>query len=235
MAPRRQPPYTAVFAGLPAEKRERILAAARTIFARDGYAGTTVDEVAQAAGISVGALYKYFRTKERLFLTVIEAAHDVLDQVLGGIMAEGGTLGDKIERVLRAAVEFSEREPELVQIYIDCTTQQLSPIARRLSRQIELIGARTYRGMLEQARADGELEDGLDLDVATFCLDNLFLLMQFSYGSRYYRERLQVFTGRRSSEEVVRGVLAFIERALGLPASARAARGQSRAGRRRKT
>lgn len=219
MSPRRSQRYTATFARLPDDKRRRVLDHARRVFARDGFAGTNVNEIAAGAGISVGALYKYFRTKEDLFLTLIEEAHATLERVLSGIAEPEGGLLQKIESVLAAAIEFSEREPELVQIYLDCTTQNLAPLAAKLSRNIETISATTYRRLVELAKARGEIAADVDPAFAAFCLDNLFLIVQFSYGSRYFRERLRVFTGEDMPErraDVVAGVAAFAKRALGI-------------------
>jgi TetR/AcrR family fatty acid metabolism transcriptional regulator len=49
------------------QRRKEILAAAEKVFAANGYAATTVDQVAAEAGISKGSMYNYFRTKEELF------------------------------------------------------------------------------------------------------------------------------------------------------------------------
>jgi AcrR family transcriptional regulator len=55
-----------------AATREKLLAAARTIFARDGYGGASIDRIADEAGFSKGAVYSNFRGKEDLFLAVME-------------------------------------------------------------------------------------------------------------------------------------------------------------------
>lgn len=56
-----------------ARTRELLLAAAARTFARKGYAGASVEEIAEAAGFSVGALYSNFGGKEDLFLALSEA------------------------------------------------------------------------------------------------------------------------------------------------------------------
>jgi AcrR family transcriptional regulator len=53
--------------------RSAIVQAASDLFGRQGYAATTVDEVAAAAGVAKGAVYHHFQGKERLFETVLEA------------------------------------------------------------------------------------------------------------------------------------------------------------------
>ena len=59
-----------------AHTRERLLNAARTVFARGGYHGATVDEIASEAGFSTGALYSNFDGKEDLFLALMEREID---------------------------------------------------------------------------------------------------------------------------------------------------------------
>ncbi|MGL5911338.1 MAG: TetR/AcrR family transcriptional regulator, partial [Phycicoccus sp.] len=52
-------------------KRRRLLDAAEEIFVRDGYRGTSVDEVAAVAGVSKQTLYAHFGSKEALFVEMV--------------------------------------------------------------------------------------------------------------------------------------------------------------------
>lgn len=56
----------------PAERPQELLEAALAVFARHGYRNTRLDDVAEAAGVTKGAIYHYFDTKEELLLSVIE-------------------------------------------------------------------------------------------------------------------------------------------------------------------
>ena len=58
--------------GLPT-KREAIMAAAFDVFARQGYAATSLDDIATATGVSRQTVYNHFGDKERLFLAVVDA------------------------------------------------------------------------------------------------------------------------------------------------------------------
>ncbi len=51
-------------------RRREILEAAAQVFAREGYEGATVTQIAQAAGLSEGSLYNYFRSKEELLIQI---------------------------------------------------------------------------------------------------------------------------------------------------------------------
>lgn len=65
-----------------AQTRSDLLTAAREVFARHGYHGTSVDMVAEAAGYTKGAVYSNFSSKEDLFLALLEAQ---LEESLGSM------------------------------------------------------------------------------------------------------------------------------------------------------
>jgi len=85
--------------------RSQLLDAARTVFSRQGYAGTTVDDIAEAAGVSKGSFYFHFATKEDALLELISAwAEEVVRQIeplpkrkatlnetIDGLLSTGGT------------------------------------------------------------------------------------------------------------------------------------------------
>ena len=63
-------------------KRDEILAAAQSLFAEYGYAGTTMRMIAERAGVAFGLVSHYFGNKEKLFLV---AGHEMIDAMLLGI------------------------------------------------------------------------------------------------------------------------------------------------------
>lgn len=67
-------------AGLMARKRAQILAAARERFLKTGYEGTSMEEIAVAADVSIMTLYRHAESKEDLFAAVIASACDPTDE-----------------------------------------------------------------------------------------------------------------------------------------------------------
>ncbi len=57
--------------------RQRLLETATELFAEKGYAGTSVREIVDRAGVSKPVLYYYFKSKEGLFYAILEWAADV--------------------------------------------------------------------------------------------------------------------------------------------------------------
>jgi TetR/AcrR family transcriptional regulator len=60
------------------DRRELVLLAATSVFGQRGYAGTTTDQVAAAAGVSQPYVVRIFGTKEKLFLAVLQRALDLM-------------------------------------------------------------------------------------------------------------------------------------------------------------
>jgi TetR/AcrR family transcriptional regulator, mexJK operon transcriptional repressor len=101
-----------------ARKRRAILEAAATVFLRNGYLGTSMDEIAALAGVSKQTVYKHFADKERLFSEIVTATVDEIadpnyDEVLN--LRDTGDverdLRDFARRQLRAVME-----PRLLQL-----------------------------------------------------------------------------------------------------------------------
>jgi TetR/AcrR family transcriptional regulator len=199
------------------DKRQRVLFCAKRAFAERGYSGANVNEIAKDAGISVGALYKYFRTKEDIFLAIISASRELIESTIDSILSTNPTFLGRVEAILRAAADSSSADPDIVKIYIACTTQELAPLARELASQIETPAAEKYRSMIASARAAGEIDPPCDDAAAAFCLDDIFLALQFSFGSAYYRHRLETFVGVAAAgdgEGIVAALLGFVRAAF---------------------
>jgi AcrR family transcriptional regulator len=89
--------------------RERLMAVAAGSFARQGVRRTTVDELARAAGISKGAFYGFFDSKEALFVALVEE-HEIRAQAeIEAAIREDPARG--LELVIGAAMQATERNP----------------------------------------------------------------------------------------------------------------------------
>jgi AcrR family transcriptional regulator len=102
-----------------AETRARLLEGARAVFARRGYHAATVDEVAQEAGFTTGALYSNFKGKEDLFLAVVEdmIAREVREYT--EIFEGGTTLDERSRGGADRWMELLAEEPDYFTLYIE--------------------------------------------------------------------------------------------------------------------
>ena len=90
--------------------RQRLLETATELFAEKGYAGTSVREIVDRAGVSKPVLYYYFKSKEGLFYAILEWAAEVQQKILNEIFATSGT-------VLERFIFFYRRISKGVQQY----------------------------------------------------------------------------------------------------------------------
>lgn len=90
---------------LEANARERLLETATELFAEKGYAGASVREIVEKAGVSKPVLYYYFKSKEGLFYAILEWAAGVQQNVLNEIFESRGTVLERFIFLYRRLYE----------------------------------------------------------------------------------------------------------------------------------
>jgi AcrR family transcriptional regulator len=137
------------------ETRAELIAAAAKVFARRGFHGASMDEIAREAGYSTGAIYWHFSGKDDVFLGVYEAfaaglardVEDIFDRRNGDLTARAREAADRwmarVERepeFLILAHEFlvhAWREPELRQAFEHRLASVRLALARAIGEQAE--------------------------------------------------------------------------------------------------
>jgi AcrR family transcriptional regulator len=148
------------------QRRDQILAAASACFARQGYHATAMDDVVRASGLSVGAIYTYYSSKEDLFLALCDARTAQTLAYLDDLFRGPTPLADKF----RTAVDY----------FFDQLADDLIPLARvgfeffGLAVSSERIRDRQQRrcasvrqflcDLLSAAQQRGEVRPDVDVD-----------------------------------------------------------------------
>lgn len=78
--------YKEAFERASDERKEKILEVGINEFASKGYEKANINIIAKKAGISIGLMYKYFSTKEDLFITCIQRGMSILDDAVDEIL-----------------------------------------------------------------------------------------------------------------------------------------------------
>jgi AcrR family transcriptional regulator len=94
------------------QRRQQILAAARDIFFKKGFEGTTIEEIAAGAELSKGALYLYFASKEEIYITLMHEGSRILHDMLQKAGQSDLPADTLLRRVGRAYLKFYEQYPE---------------------------------------------------------------------------------------------------------------------------
>jgi AcrR family transcriptional regulator len=135
-----------------AERREQILDAARGCFAEFGYEGATVVRLEHATGLSRGAIFNYFPSKQELF---IELA------VRDNVRISELWVNEGLEAVIR---EIREADPNWLAVYLELVRRVRTDKGFRAhleERYQEITPAN--RARLEEARRSGELRSDVNL------------------------------------------------------------------------
>lgn len=97
-------------------RRREILLAAIDLFARKGFQRTEVQEIADAAGVAKGTVYRYFESKEALFLAAADLSMRELAESIDRVVDE---IKDPVQRLRKAALTvagYFERYPERIEL-----------------------------------------------------------------------------------------------------------------------
>jgi len=119
MTPSPNPSPAARPARKSAEQRsDDILAASAAVFAEQGYRRTDVQHIADRAGVGKGTVYRFFPTKQALFLATVE---DSVSRLRATVNEAVAGLADPVERVrtaARAYLGFFDENPGTVELFI---------------------------------------------------------------------------------------------------------------------
>jgi AcrR family transcriptional regulator len=102
-----------------AQTRDRLLTAARGVFARSGFHGASVEEIASEAGFSTGALYSNFDGKEDLFLALMEREIDEHAREIAEAVRAQASIAERATGGARRWMTMIEREPELLLLFME--------------------------------------------------------------------------------------------------------------------
>jgi AcrR family transcriptional regulator len=92
------------------ETKSRVERAALTLFVARGVTETTTKEIAMAASIAEGTIYRYFPSKEQLALDLFLRHHRALAEALDEAQRPAKTLREKIDAIVRCYCEWADRD-----------------------------------------------------------------------------------------------------------------------------
>lgn len=144
--------------GLAERRREQILDVAAALFAKRGFADTDIDSVADDLQVGKGTVYRYFPSKRELFLAAVDRG---LQRLNAAVLQRTAEVADPLERIaaaIRAFLEFFEKAPELVELFVQerATFKDGRKPAYFVHHEAN-VGP--WRKMYQQMVADGRVRD----------------------------------------------------------------------------
>ena len=150
----------------PDERPQELLDAALAVFAERGYRSTTLDQVAEAAGVTKGTIYHYFSTKEELLLRAIEHYQDRafarVDAVRKG---DYDSAADRVRAFAMQAFGSDDPARRRVHALLQGIGADAPAVRREWLRAGPMRGWRLLTKLIEDGQASGEFRAAVDAEV----------------------------------------------------------------------
>jgi AcrR family transcriptional regulator len=151
------------------DTRQQILLAALRHFAHAGYAGTSVQEIVDEAGVAKPALYYHFGDKAGLYRALVESAYDERYRLMREAVVRGRTVREKLVEIVAALFEFSQTHQDLMRIAFAAVFAAPGEVpveiqhAERAERNYEFV-----RTLIVEGLKSGELDRRFDSEELAF-------------------------------------------------------------------
>jgi len=144
------------------QTRQDLLDAALTVFSKNGYTGSRLENIAQAAGVTRGAIYHHFGSKSDLYLALIEEAATIGNSAINRAIGEGGTFVEILSRILVYTFSLLEDDQRFREVMaLQLTTPYIDAFSLRRYDEAQQMVA-SISGFFKVIIEQGELRQSLD-------------------------------------------------------------------------
>ncbi|NGO71712.1 TetR/AcrR family transcriptional regulator [Streptomyces boncukensis] len=176
--------------------RQKLFQAAVTLIAEQGFSSTTVDEIAERAGVAKGTVYYNFASKTELFEELLRHGVEMLTadlrEAAGSAARRGGGRVDALDAMILAGLQFIDRYPAFTQLYV----AELWRTNRAWNDTLMVVRQQAVAVVEEELRqgvAEGELSEEIDIQLTAAALVGMVLVAALDW---------KAFQPERSLEEV---------------------------------
>jgi TetR/AcrR family fatty acid metabolism transcriptional regulator len=148
----------------PGDKRERILAAAERVFAKNGFFAARVSEIAKDAGVADGTIYLYFKSKDDLLISLFESR---MKQVIAMLerVTDGKAPVEALRAFIRAYLQLVHDEPGAAEV-LTVELRQSSKFMKEYANPQFADFLRMLGGIVARGQDDGVLDASVPSYVA---------------------------------------------------------------------
>lgn len=163
--------------GGPEGKEREILDAAEKVFARYGYRKTTVGDIVREGSVARATIYKYFGSKDEIFVTVLHREYREILAAVRKAIAEEGTVRDQLRAALLTHMDEIRRKRIALQVtlegWVDIMFRWKEDFHEMVSEAVEI-----YGGILRRGAESGAIEaEDIELTTRTILLSFKGLFM----------------------------------------------------------
>ncbi|KKD05007.1 TetR/AcrR family transcriptional regulator [Streptomyces sp. WM6386] len=176
--------------------RQKLYEAAVTLIAEQGFSATTVDEIAERAGVAKGTVYYNFASKSVLFEELLRHGVGLLTAFLREAAErtaqDGGSKTDALDAMIRAGLVFIDRYPAFTQLYV----AELWRTNRAWQSTLLVVrqqAVAVVEDVLREGIANGEFHEAIDVSLTASALVGMVLVAALDW---------KAFQAERSLDDV---------------------------------
>lgn len=178
--------------------RNKIHSAAIKLFAKKGFAATSVKNIAIEAGISIGLMYRYYKNKEDLFNELVNYAAEGLDRIVKMFQSDGSPV-ELIQQFTMEILNDLDNDDEYAHFQMlmnqSSTIENPSPQIKHLNKQSEAMLHQTIR-LIEKGQKLGQFKQGNAKEMAYFYFSSIqgLTMMKVTMSEEFITPSLEIVT-----------------------------------------
>lgn len=185
--------------------KQRILDAAARAFSLNGYAGTTINDIAMTAGMQGGSIYYYFESKDDILQEVLDVGitrvFSAARLAIGSLPASSA-FSEKLEAAVTAHLTMLLQQGDYTSANIR-VFEQAPPAVKRQNRKLRAAYGEYWGQLLSEGQRSGAIRKNVDLTIL-----RLMILGSMNWAVTWYRsDRMPIpELARKFCEVVLKGV-----------------------------
>ena len=166
------------------EGRQKLLAAARSLFASQGFFACKVGDIARQAGMSQGNVYWYFGSKEEILQAILAEGFGAIEVMTAEVADDPGPVRPKLDQLIMRTLELYRQQADFTRILGTLMGTGGQELIRSLGFDMTEIGGRYHANLarlFEQARREGIVMD-MEPNLHVLFYFSLFNGLLITYG-----------------------------------------------------
>jgi TetR/AcrR family transcriptional regulator len=208
------------FLNISKDKQDRVLRAAQIEFAANGYHKANISDICSRAGISNGALYKYFKNKADLYQAVIMRQVEGKDEYMRSVIQSDASCIQKIRMLMENMQTDVEARNDTFRILLQLGTPEMNSFARRVTRRLEAMSFNHISAIIREGMTRGEFRTDIDIHMSSYLISSICFFLYAGFVSDYHAIRFEEFfqmpfSGKRLQHECfVDRMMKWVEKTL---------------------
>jgi AcrR family transcriptional regulator len=178
--------------------RNKIHSAAIKLFAKKGFAATSVQDIANSAGISIGLLYRHYKTKDDLFNELVSYAASGLEKIVRKFKTDSSPI-ELIRQFTLEILNDLKKDDEFAKFLMimnqSSTMEEPSPQVKNLNKQSETMLQQTV-SLIEKGQKLGQFKEGNATEMAFYYFASIqgLAMIKLKMSDRYITPSPQMVT-----------------------------------------